>query len=263
MSHSPVVVITGGASGIGRACAIQMASKGYNVAINYFEKFQPFREVIQQCLDQGVKAIAINGDVSKDEDCRKMVDSTIKEFSQIDAVISCAGVTQITQLDDLESQNAEDFQRIYAINVIGMYQIARASAPYLKKSSNGSIVNISSIASQIGSGSSLGYIASKGAVNSLTIALAKILAPEVRVNAVLPGLVNTDWFRQYVGDGSWKKIKKDYADTSALQSITEPEEIASSVAFLCVEATKTTGQLLYADAGSTLGPSVNYTGTER
>jgi len=255
-----VVVITGGATGIGASCVRAMAARGYHVAINYYDQIQKANKLIDECRNMGVEAIAIPGDVSKDKECRKIVSQTIAYFNQIDALICCAGTTQHTQNDDLDSQNAEHFQRIYSVNVIGMYQMARACGIHLKQSSNGSIVNISSIASQNGSGSSLGYIASKGAVNSLTLALAKLYAPQVRVNAVLPGLVNTDWFRQNVGEQRWCQIKEDYMKGAALNAITEPQEVASAVAFLCVDAIKTTGQLLLIDAGATLGLNVNYSG---
>lgn len=258
---SRVALVTGGATGIGACCARNMAQRGYDVVVNYFDYKMQAEQVVAECRKLGVEAIALYGDVSVDEDCRNVVSKALEAFGRIDALICCAATTQFTQLSDLENQNSADFLRIYGVNVIGIYQMARASAPYLKNSDNGAIVNISSIASQNGSGSSLGYIASKGAVNSLSLALAKMLAPKVRVNCVLPGFVNTTWFLDYVGQERLDEIKSEFARNSALQDICEPEEIANAVAFLAIDATKTTGQLLLSDAGSTLGPSIEYSPT--
>ncbi len=259
MTESRVAVITGAATGIGACCARAMAEKGYHVAINFFDQADLAHDVAAECEAMGVETMTMAGDVSKDDDCRNFVARTAARFNRVDALICCAATTQFTPLDDLANQNAEDFQRIYGVNVIGIYQMARACGPYLRQSPNGAIVNISSIASQNGSGSSLGYIASKGAVNALTFALAKLYAPEVRVNAVLPGFVNTKWFLDYVGEERLDQIKQEFASGAALNAISEPEEIAAAVAFLAVDATKTTGQLLYSDAGSTLGPQIRYT----
>ncbi len=258
---SRVALITGGATGIGACCVRNMAQRGYNVVVNYFDYQMQAEQMVAESRKLGVEAIALYGDVSVDEDCRNVVSKAVEAFGKIDALICCAATTQFTQLSDLENQNSADFLRIYGVNVIGIYQMARASAPYLKNSDNGAIVNISSIASQNGSGSSLGYIASKGAVNSLSLALAKMLAPNVRVNCVLPGFVNTTWFLDYVGQDRLDEIKSEFARNSALQDICEPEEIANAVAFLAIDATKTTGQLLLSDAGSTLGPSIEYSPT--
>lgn len=253
-----VAIITGGATGIGACCARTMARRGYNVVVNFFDFEEQANQVVTECQKFGVNALAIYGDVSKDNDCRKITEKTVEHLGRIDALICCAATTQFTQLSDLENQNSEDFLRIYGVNVIGIFQMARASAPHLKCSDNGAIVNISSIASQNGIGSSLGYIASKGAVNSLSMALAKMLAPDVRVNCVLPGFVNTTWFLDYVGQQRLDEIKDEFARNSALQNICEPEEIADAIAFLAIDATKTTGQLLLSDAGSTLGPNIEY-----
>ena len=258
---SKVALVTGGATGIGACCARNIAERGYNIVVNYYDYQSEAEQVVGECQSLGVKAIALYGDVSVDEDCRNSVAKAVEAFGRLDALICCAATTQFTQLSDLENQNSVDFLRIYGVNVIGIYQMARASAPYLKRSDNGAIVNISSIASQNGSGSSFGYIASKGAVNSLSMALAKMLAPNVRVNCVLPGFVNTTWFLDYVGQERLAEIKREFAQNSALQDICEPEEIAKAVAFLAIDATKTTGQLLLSDAGSTLGPSIEYSPT--
>ncbi|MCY3726335.1 MAG: SDR family NAD(P)-dependent oxidoreductase [Rhodobacteraceae bacterium] len=260
-NDNKVALITGGATGIGACCSRAMAQRGYNIVINYFDYPEQAEKVVSECENLGVRAIAVYGDVSADQECRNVVARAVETFGGIDALICCAATTQFTQLTDLENQNSEDFLRIYGVNVIGIYQMARASAPYLKKSNNGAIVNFSSIASQNGSGSSLGYIASKGAVNSLSFALAKMLAPNVRVNCVLPGFVNTNWFLDYVGQERLDQIKGEFAQNSALRDICEPEEIAQAVVFLAIDATKTTGQLLLSDAGSTLGPSIEYSPT--
>jgi 3-oxoacyl-[acyl-carrier protein] reductase len=135
------------------------------------------------------RASAVEGDVTKDADCVRMVERTMDKFGRLDALVNAAGISKMVAHPDLHGVSAEDFQRIYAVNTIGTFQMMRAAAPHLKASGKGSIVNISSRAALMGSGSSIPYAASKAAVNALTLALARVLAPEVRVNAVCPALV--------------------------------------------------------------------------
>lgn len=134
--------------------------------------------------------------------------------------------------------------------------MTRAAAPLLRKSGSGSVVMISSIAGMNGNGSSLAYIASKGALNSLTLALARVLAPEVRVNAILPGLIDSGWFLNGMDEKNYHAIRDAFAAAAALETVCSPQDIADAATFLALHAKMMTGQLLVVDAGFTLGRAV-------
>ncbi len=257
-----VALITGGGSGVGAATARMLADRGCNVAVNYRSRDAGAAEVVAACEAAGVEAFAVQGDVALDADCRAMVAATAERWGRIDTVVCNAGTTQFTALEDMESQNAEDFQRIYAVNTIGPYQMARAAAPFLRKSGAGSIVNVSSIAGRNGNGSSLPYIASKGALNAITQALGRLLGPEIRVNAVLPGLIDTGWFTDGgVRPETWEKLKDGYNRGSALGKFSTPEDVAQSIVWLALDATMNTGELLNVDGGFLLGARVKLSKT--
>jgi 3-oxoacyl-[acyl-carrier protein] reductase len=156
-------------------------------------------------------------------------------------------------LSDLDGQNAEDFQKVYAVNVIGPYQMARAAAPHLRASGAGAIVNVSSVGSLNGNGSSYSYVTSKSALNTLTLALARNLAPEIRVNAVLPGLIQTRWLKNGLGDEAYQRVRDGWADAAALQKTCTAEDVAQTIVWLAADAPLVTGQLLTVDGGFLLG----------
>jgi len=187
--HAPVALISGGATGVGAATARGLAARGFRVAINYRRSADEAEATAAACRAAGTDVLALQGDVAEDRACRSLVARTVEAWGRLDVLVCSAGITQFTQIADFDGQNAEDFHHVFAVNAIGPYQLARAASSHLRASGSGAIVNVSSIAGQNGNGSSLAYIASKGALNSLTLALARLLAPEVRVNAVLPGLI--------------------------------------------------------------------------
>ncbi|MGI6852902.1 SDR family NAD(P)-dependent oxidoreductase [Mesorhizobium sp. 1B3] len=249
----PVALITGGGTGVGAASALQLAKRGYNVAINYSRSQAEAEETAAAARACGVDAVAVKGTVAEDADCRRMVGQAVARWGRIDALINSAGTTQFAALADLEKQNAEDFLRVYGVNVIGVYQMVRAAEPYLRKSDNGAVVNISSIAGVNGNGSSIAYIASKGALNTLTLTLARLLSPEVRVNVVLPGLIDTRWLPAGLGSETFETVKQNFANSSALGAVCSADDIADAATFLVCDALKMTGQFLTVDAGFMLG----------
>ena len=256
---APTALVTGGASGVGAATARMLAGRGYRVAVNYRSREAEAAAVTEECRAHA-DAMTVPGDVADDAACRAMVDAVTDRWGRLDVLICNAGTTQFTSLANFENQNADDFQRIYAVNTIGPYQLARAAAPHLRATGNGAIVNVSSLAGKNGNGSSLAYIASKGALNALTQALARLLAPEVRVNAVLPGLIDTGWFTGGgVREDTWEKLKDGYRRASALERFCAPEDVARAITYLALDAPLNTGELMVVDGGFLLGPRVKLT----
>ena len=202
------------------------------------------------CLRAGGEAVTVRADVAQDPDCRRLAAAAIDKWGRIDGLVNNAGTTKFASMRDLEALSAEDFQRIYSINLVGAYQMIRACEAALR-ASRGAVVNVSSIAGTMGIGSSFAYACSKGALNTLTLALARTLGPDIRVNAVLPGFTETRWLKEGLGD-RYSQGRESYADRSALRTTMTPEEVAASIVAL-LESKKITGQLLTIDAGFGIG----------
>jgi 3-oxoacyl-[acyl-carrier protein] reductase len=248
-----VAIVTGGATGVGAATALELAKRGYRIAIVYSRSAKEADESAAACEAAGAAAIAVQGDVAHDAACRAAVAATVTRFGRIDVLVNGAGTTQFVPLSDLEGQRAEDFQKVYAVNVIGPYQMARAAAPHLRASGAGAIVNVSSVGSLNGNGSSYSYVTSKAALNTLTLALARNLAPEIRVNCVLPGLIQTRWLKNGLGVEAYERVRDGWADASALQKTCTAEDVAQTIVWLAADAALITGQLLTVDGGFLLG----------
>lgn len=248
-----VAVVTGGATGVGAATALMLAKRGYRVAIVYSRSKTEADESVAACKDAGADAIAVQGDVADDAACRATVAAAVARFGRVDALVNSAGATQFVPLSDLEGQSAADFQKIYAVNVIGPYQMARAAAPHMRRGGNGAIVNVSSVGSLNGNGSSYSYVTSKAALNTLTLALARNLAPEIRVNCVLPGLIETRWLKVGLGDEAYQRVRDGWADAAALGKTCTAEDVAQTIVWLVADAALVTGQLLTVDGGFLLG----------
>ncbi len=246
-------IITGSATGIGAATARMLAAHGCRVAINYTKSETEAEATAQSCRALGVEAITVRADVSVDADCRALVDETVAAFGRLDVLVNSAGTTKFVPANDLDGLSAEDFQRIYAVNTIGPFQMARAAAPALRAAGTTAIVNVSSTAGIFGSGSSIAYAASKGALNTLTVALARVLAPEVRVNAVCPGFVQGRWHLPNLGDKDYDAHVAEWRERSALQMAATPEDVARVIMGFITGADLVTGQVLVCDAGANLG----------
>jgi len=197
-----------------------------------------------------VQTLIVKANVADDADCRRMAQAALAKWGRIDALVNNAGITKFARNhQDLDALQAEDFQRVYAVNVIGAYQMTRAVVPAMKKQGHGAIVNVSSIGGMRGSGSSIAYAASKGALNTMTLSLARALAPEIRVNAVCPGLVETRWLRDGVGTEAYGKFKAHYEQNAALRRVVLPEDVARAVVWLLEGADLVTGESIVVDGG--------------
>nr|WP_225734684.1 MULTISPECIES: SDR family oxidoreductase [Tepidiforma] len=248
-----VVIVTGSATGVGAACAKLLASKGCNVVINYTKSEADARETQAACEALGVETLLVQADVANDADCRRMAQAAIDRWGRIDGLINNAGTTKFVNHTDLEGLTAEDFQRIYAVNVIGAYQMTRAVAPQMKAQGRGAIVNVSSIAGVMGIGSSIAYAASKGALNTMTLSLARALGPEIRVNAICPGFIQGRWLRSGLGDAAYEAALAQQERTTPLRRAGTPEEMAQAAVWFIEGADLVTGELLIVDAGAHLG----------
>ncbi|KQP11964.1 SDR family NAD(P)-dependent oxidoreductase [Pseudorhodoferax sp. Leaf267] len=244
-----VCVVTGSSSGIGAATARLYAAQGWDVAINYSREPAPAEEVAQQCRDLGAEVLVVKADVSSDADCRRLAAQVQARWGRADVLVNNAGTTRFVPLKDLDGLQAEDFQRIYAVNVVGAYQMTRAFVPLLEQHPVAAVVNVSSIASFMGTGSSIAYMASKGALNAMTVGLARALGPKIRVNAIAPGLVDSPWLRNGLGEVAYEKAVDSYKQRAALADVITPEDIAQAAWWLGVGAAKTTGEVLLIDAG--------------
>ncbi|TRZ65284.1 MAG: SDR family oxidoreductase [Rhodocyclaceae bacterium] len=244
-----VCVVSGSSSGIGAATARLFAGNGWNVVINYSRNAAPAETVAAECRALGAEVLVIKADISSDGDCRRMAAEVEAAWGRTDVLVNNAGATKFVALKNLEGLSAEDFQRIYSVNVIGSYQMTRAFVPLLKKHPGSGVVNISSVASMMGIGSSIAYMASKGALNAMTVGLARALGPEIRVNAIAPGLVETPWLKEGLGPERYAASVESYQSRAALAAVISPEDIAAAAWWLGAGAAKTTGEVLLVDAG--------------
>ncbi len=248
-----VALVTGSATGIGAAAALKFAKRGLKLVINYSKSAGEAEETRAACAAEGVEAIAVQADVSRDADCRKLAEAALDAFGRIDVLVNNAGTTKFADHGDLDALEAEDFQHLYAVNVIGPYQMIRAAAPAMKAQGKGAVVNVSSIAGVAGIGSSVAYAATKGALNTMTLSLARALAPEIRINAVCPGFVGTRWFRDRFGEEGFQGLVRHMENATPLKLAGTPELVADSIVFLGLEgAEHITGETLLTDAGSHL-----------
>lgn len=243
-------IVTGSATGIGAAVAIGLAKRGAQVLVNYSKSAAEAEKTASLVRAAGADVHVVQGDVSRDEDCRRLAAAAMEAFGRIDILVNNAGTTKFAGAADLDALSAEDFANIYAVNVIGPFQMVRASAPALKAAKDGAIVNVSSVAALAGIGSSIAYAASKGALNTLTLSLARALAPEVRVNAVCPGYVATGWFKNRFGEERFREITAGAAEAAPLKRAADAQDIAHSVLFLAgPESRNITGEFLVTDSG--------------
>jgi len=242
-------LITGGGTGMGRATALMFAREGASVAVNYSRSRDEAEEVVAQIRGGGRKAIAIQADVANEAEVTAMVRRVQEEFGRLDALINNAGWTQRVAHDKLDDLTDEIWNKTLDVNLRGVFYCTRAAAPLLRKQEGASVVNNASIAALTGAGSSIIYAAAKGAVVTMTMSLARALAPEIRVNAIAPGFVRTE-FANWPAEMYEKAVEK-----IPLRRLPTVEDIANAVLYLVADARSTTGEMLLVDGGIThLGP---------
>ena len=248
------VIVTGSASGLGAATAAILAKDGARIVINYASSKKEAEETADLCRKAGGEIVVVQGDVARDEDCRKIV-AAAAPWGRVDELINNAGTTKHVPHGDLDGLSAEDFQRIYAVNTIGPYQMVRAARSLLEASAKASgrasaVVNTSSVAGISGGGSSVAYAASKGALNTMTLSLARALAPLIRVNTVCPGYIDTPWFTKGRGAAEAAKVRDSVVAKVALKRASTADDIAQLVCFLATPPSgNMTGEVVRMDAG--------------
>ncbi|RIX50118.1 SDR family NAD(P)-dependent oxidoreductase [Paenibacillus nanensis] len=240
-----VALVTGGGTGIGKATSLALSRLGAAVIVNYSRSLEDAEETVRQIREEGGRAVALQADVSRDEEVRVMVEKAVQLFGTVDMLINNASVTRHIPMHDLETATEDVWDELFGVNVKGMFFCARAVAPLMRRNRQGAIVNLGSIAGQTGLGSSLPYAVSKAAVHGLTKSLARALAPDIRVNCVVPGAVETRWWA-----GKEEQMRK-LAPNLLLQRISTADDIAQMIcAALAQEAM--TGQIITVDSGQTL-----------
>ena len=252
MTQRKAAIVTGSATGVGAATALALARRGYDVLINYSRSEGEAKQSQAACREAGADTLLLRGDVALDADCRQLAHAAMDRWKRIDALVNNAGITSFDGASNWDALDADTFQHIVGVNAVGTFQMVRACAAQLK-AARGAIVNVSSIAGALGIGSSVAYIASKGAVNAMTLYLARAMAPEVRVNAVCPGLVTSRWFVDGLGQEAYEKLKAGYERNTPLGRACTPEDVAEAVLWLVDGARTITGELLLLDSGIHLG----------
>ncbi|MEU1334985.1 glucose 1-dehydrogenase [Streptomyces sp. NPDC005865] len=239
-----VALVTGSSSGIGAAVARRLAAAGVRVVVNSATSVVAGEKLAAELPD----AVYVRASVADEADATRLVQSAVDTYGRLDILVNCAGTTRFIDHDDLAAARPEVWRELYDVNVIGVWQTITAAVPHLRASGAGSIVNISSQAGVRPNGSSIPYAVSKAAVNHMTKLLAKTLGPEVRVNAVAPGMIDTPWFDGVEGI---EESMAAVADRLPLGRIGCPEDIAGAVADL-TNSSYITGEVLLVDGGGHL-----------
>jgi NAD(P)-dependent dehydrogenase (short-subunit alcohol dehydrogenase family) len=247
-------IITGSASGLGAATAAMLATDGARIVVNYSSSQKEAEQTADLCRAAGGDVVVVQGDVSRDEDCRKIV-AAAAAWGRVDTLINNAGTTKHMAHENLDGLSAEDFQRLFGVNTIGPFQMVRAARSLLEAGAKASgrasaVVNVSSVAGISGVGSSIAYAASKGALNTITYSLARALAPLIRVNTVCPGYIDTPWFTKGRGVEGAAKVRDSVVAKVPLKRASTAEDVASLVYFLATpQSGNMTGELVRTDAG--------------
>jgi len=247
-SERPAALVTGAATGIGRSAAVALAKNGYDVVINYSRSEEAAKLTAQQAQAAGAKTLLFRCDVSDDARVRAMVAATEKEFGRLDVLINNAGTTVDVEPKKMEAMKVEDWNRVFNVNVLGLFLVTRAAAPLLKKSPNGCIVNTCSIAGLRPSAQPLPYGASKAAVANLTKTLANALGPEIRVNAVAPGWIEGEWMKRTLAE-NYDGLMARRAKYTPLKRCCTEDDVAESMMSLIVGNHFVTGEIIIVDGG--------------
>ena len=244
---SPVALITGGGTGIGRATAIRLARRGHHILINYSRSEAEAHEAAELVRKEGVQALPHCCNVADDAGVNAMVDRCVAELGRVDVVVNNAGMTHFVTHSDLDGLTEAMWDEILAVNLKGAFFVARAAIKVMQKAGHGgSIVNVASVAGIRGSGSSIAYGASKAGMLTMTKDLARVAAPAIRVNAVCPGPVLSRWLEPHMDR------LEEYIKDAPLGKACTPDDVAAGIEYLALDALNTTGQQIIMDGGRSM-----------
>ena len=252
-------LVTGSSAGLGRAMAIKLAERGADIIVNYAFSAEAAETVAETCRSHGVEVKLVRADVGTDEGCQRLADAAAG-WGRLDILINNAGTTKrVPNHADLKGLSREDFLNLYSVNVAAAFLMVQACEDHLRAAHeqtgrSAAVLNTSSIAGVTGIGSSVAYAASKGALNTLTLSLARALAPAIRVNAVCPGYIDTRWFSDHMPEEKYLSLRASIAANTPLKAASTPEDIADAALFFVSDAARhVTGETLLVDAGTHLG----------
>ncbi len=247
-SSRRVALVTGSATGVGRACAIRFAKLGFDVVVNYSRSETDAHETVRLVESAGARALLVQADVGSEADVVKMFTALRAEMGRLDVLVNNAATTNFIAHSDLDSMTDDKWDRILAVNLKGPFLCVKHGASLLRDGDGGAVVNISSVAGIAGLGSCIAYCASKAGLNTMTKSLARVMAPKVRVNAVCPGPIDSRWIREGNKDWDLEKMTADYP----IPRPSQPDDIADAVIFFATGTSMVTGQLMVIDGGRTM-----------
>ena len=242
-------LVTGGATGIGRSAVLALARAGFDVAVNYSSSETAARETVAEAEKLGARTLLVRCDVSDEKAVRAMLRAVGEKFQRLDVLVNNAGTTASWKPRDLETLSLEEWDRVFAVNVRGLFQVTRAAVPLLKKS-QGCIINTASIVGLRPGPQPLPYAASKAAVVNLTKTLAWNLGPEIRVNAVAPGWMEGDWMKRMLKD-RYADLMEKRARATPLRRVVTADDVAETMMSLIQSNRFVTGEIVVIDGGFT------------
>jgi len=243
----PVALVTGSATGIGRAEAVALAAAGHDVAVNYSRSADEASKTAAECERHGARTVVIGCDVADDTGVKAMVAQTLDAFGRLDVLCNNAGITSSAPFKDLDAIDLDEWDRVLAVNVRGIVQVTRACVPALR-AAKGCIVNTASIVGLRPGPQPLAYSTSKAAVVSLTKTLALALGPDIRVNAVAPGWMEGDWMKRMLGE-NYDRLMERRARMTPLGRCVTAEDVAETVLSLVQSNRFVTGEIIVVDGG--------------
>ncbi len=250
--HGKRALVTGGSRGVGAATVLKLAELGASVALNYNESGERADAVAATAREKGAKVVPVAGNVGVEADARRIVEEAVDALGGLDILVNNAATTHFIDFENLDGVTDQVWSEIFAVNVRGLFNVTRAASPQLKQSGEGVVVNVGSVAGVGDAGSSIPYAASKAAVHSLTRTLARVLAPEVRVNCVAPGFINTEWHAWRLTPAQHQARLRDAREETLLGMFCEPEDVADSIVSLIAHNRLATGQVLLVHGGRRL-----------
>lgn len=254
-----VALVTGSGTGLGRSMVEKLSQRGADVIINYTRSATEAEEAADACRAHGVQVRVVQANVADADGCRALAEAA-GAWGRLDILVNNAGITRhASDHGDLDALSKDDFMDIYAVNVVGAYLMLQAAKPllvtaYEQSGRASAVLNTSSIAGVKGIGSSVAYAASKGALNTMTVSLARALAPAIRVNAICPGFIGTRWFKDAMDEAAFEATLTRIESSTPLGVASGPDDIADTALFFLSDASRhVTGELLLVDAGMHLG----------